>query len=80
MAKRENGTGPKRGDGRHIGCRSGGCGTWREGFGTHGNHLLGKQGLLKKHQVFETDLDVHSDQVKQITDTGMGLVKQVDNF
>ena len=34
MAKREDGTGPERGDRRHVGCRPGRCDIWREGFGT----------------------------------------------
>ena len=35
------------------------------------------QGLLKKHQVFETDLTVHGGHIKKLTDTGLGLIKQV---
>ena len=35
------------------------------------------QGLLKKHQAFETDLDVHRERVRDIENSGNQLIGEV---
>ena len=38
---------------------------------------LFSQGLLKKHEAFETDLEVHRERVQDIEDAGNQLIEQV---
>ena len=40
-----------------------------------GENMAAVQGLLKKHDAFETDLSVHNDKVKEINDAGQKLVE-----
>ena len=37
------------------------------------------QGLLKKHEAFETDLEVHRERVQDIEDAGNKLIEQVNS-
>lgn len=39
--------------------------------------VLPLQGLLKKHEAFETDFTVHKDRVKDVCANGQDLVKKV---
>lgn len=39
--------------------------------------LLPLQGLLKKHEAFETDFTVHKDRVNDVCTNGQDLVKKV---
>lgn len=39
------------------------------------NHLINLQGLLKKHEAFETDSHVHRDNITEIQTSGEGLVQ-----
>ena len=41
---------------------------------------LFSKGLLKKHEAFETDLEVHRERVQDIEDAGNQLVEQVNLF
>lgn len=36
------------------------------------------QGLLKKHEAFETDLEVHRERVQDIEDVGNKLIEKVN--
>merc|ERR1712012_566466 len=40
-----------------------------------GENMAAVQGLLKKHDAFETDLSVHNDKVKEINDAGQKLIE-----
>lgn len=39
--------------------------------------LLPLQGLLKKHEAFETDFTVHKDRVNDVCTNGQDLIKKV---
>ena len=41
---------------------------------------LFSQGLLKKHEAFETDLEVHRERVQDIEDGGSQLIEKVNLF
>ena len=43
----------------------------------YGDTLAAIQGLLKKHEAFETDFTVHKDRVNDVCTNGQDLVKKV---
>lgn len=44
-----------------------------------GDNMASNQGLLKKHEAFEADLDFHRGQVGKIEGSGNQLIAQVGN-
>ena len=45
--------------------------------GDHGDTMATVQGLLKKHEVFETDFQIHRDRCNEIKNEGEKLVAEV---